>query len=443
MGVSAIKTYRIAKNVILLLTILLAFSLILIGRVPAFPSSKPITPGDYGAEVRGYVLENLFTIVFFVASMVGGILIETFSLAIERNFGSLKGRGKSGVMLGIFIFVSGVWVLTDSKVLAVFTTDYGGTLNSNAAVLISYACFMLRPIIFISFLQYVVQISRGIWIIDGLFILNLFTFVICAGLYLPKKFYFLFLIVHHAVIYILMVIGTIYCIRNLRGTRDQQKKWLSHGVILFLVFSGGALAVFLSGFPHLYAVIYGIGFIIMIYYMVKITVHTVLSTYSQSIKMELYKSLAFTDILTDMKNRNAFIQEQDGRAVDESTCCLVMDINRLKWANDTFGHDYGDQLIRRCAKVIRDAFSNMGNCYRIGGDEFAVVCQNTNESAAKAAIEKMEKLICAANTDSGPKISLSWGCAFGGNGIGEFADLFNAADQKMYLDKKSKGSIRQ
>lgn len=443
MGVSAIKPYRIAKNVIIILSILLALSLILIGRVPAFPSSKPITSGDYGAEVRRYVLENLFSIVFFVASMVVGILIETFSLAIERNFGGLKGRGRSGVMLGIFIFVSGVWILTDSKVLAVFTTDYGGTLNSNAAVLVSYVCFMLLPIIFISFLQHVIPISRGIWIIDGLFILNLFTFIVSAALYLLKKCYFLLLIIHHAFMFILMVIGTIYCVRNLRGTGDQQRKWLSHGVILFLLFSGAALAVFLSGFPHLYAIIYGIGFIIMIYYMVKITVHTVLSTYNQSVKMELYQSLAFADVLTDMKNRNAFIQEQDGRAVDECTCCFAMDINRLKWANDTFGHDYGDQLIRRCAKVIGDAFSDIGSCYRIGGDEFAVVCQNTNEAAVKAAIEKLEKLICAANADSGPRISLSWGWAFGGNGIEEFADLFNAADQKMYLDKKSKGSIRQ
>ena len=115
-----------------------------------------------------------------------------------------------------------------------------------------------------------------------------------------------------------------------------------------------------------------------------------------------------------------------------------MDINKLKWVNDTLGHNYGDQLIRHSAKVIYDSFTDIGVCYRIGGDEFAVVCQNSDESAVKDTIEKMENLISAVNSDSEPKISLSCGYAFGSDGINSFTDLFNVADKKMYLDKKSR-----
>lgn len=437
-GVRAIKTFNIVKKIALASIMVLGAALVLFGQIPELPSSKPILPGNFGTEIRAYISENLFPIVFFIASLVVGIFIEIYGLSIRYNISSLKTESRAGVMLGIFIFVSGIWILTDSKVLSVFTTDYGGTLDKNAIVFISYISIMLLPIIFIAFLRHIIQIEKILWIIDGLFLLNLFTFVILTTFYLSKEFYFLFLIIHHTLIYVLMIIGTVYCIKNLRGTKDKQKKWLSHGVLFFMFFSGAALIVFLFGFSHLYVIIYGMGFAIMIQYMIKLTVYKMLAAYNQSIKTELYKSIAYTDMLTDIKNRNAFINEQYGSTVNKTTCCIVMDINKLKWVNDTLGHNYGDQLIRRSAKVIYDSFSDIGVCYRIGGDEFAVICQNSDEYDVKNTIKKMKNLISAANSDSEPQISLSCGYAFGGNGITNFTDLFNAADKEMYADKKSR-----
>ena len=50
-----------------------------------------------------------------------------------------------------------------------------------------------------------------------------------------------------------------------------------------------------------------------------------------------------------------------------------MDVNGLKYANDTFGHQAGDELIKAAANAIKKAFGASGNCFRIGGDEFAVI----------------------------------------------------------------------
>ncbi|MGN1099647.1 MAG: GGDEF domain-containing protein, partial [Christensenellales bacterium] len=225
--------------------------------------------------------------------------------------------------------------------------------------------------------------------------------------------------------------------------KDKQEIWISRGVFLFALFSGAALIAFLLGSERIYVIIYSIGFIILIVYMIKATIHKMLSAYNQSVKTEFYKSLAFTDVLTEVKNRNAFIKEQNDSPVNENTCCVVMDMNRLKLVNDTFGHSAGDQLIRCSAKVIYDAFSDIGVCYRIGGDEFAVICRNTDESAVKGCIEKMNKLIVEFNSDADPKISLSCGYAFGGNGITDIMDLHDAADREMYLDKKAKHYVRE
>lgn len=436
----SIKTFNIIKAIALASIIALGFALVVIGQIPELPSSKPILPGSYGTEIRKYIFENLFSLFFFIFSLVVGIFIEIYALSIQKQISSLNIEAKAGIMLGIFIFVSGIWVLTDSKALSVFTSDYGGILNKNTIVFVSYISLMLLPIIFISFIQYIIKIARILWILDSLFILNLFTFVILSIFCLPKEFYFLFLIIHHVLIYLLIIIGAVYCIKNFRGIKDMQEKYLSRGVLLFLLFSSVALIVFPLGFSRLYVIIYSIGFVILIQYMVKLTVYTILSAYNQSIKTELYKSIAYTDILTNIKNRNAFIKEQYDSTVTKNTCCIVMDINKLKWVNDTLGHTFGDQLICGSAKVISDSFADIGVCYRIGGDEFSVVCQNLDESAIKNAIEKMKNLISAVNSDSELKISLSCGYAFGGSGIDSFIDLFNAADKKMYLDKKSKAA---
>ena len=408
---------------------LLGFVLVLIGQIPGLPSSKPISPGNFGAEVRQYVLENLFSIVFCIVALMVGFIIEIYGLALRRNISSLKIDSGTAIMLGLFIMVSGIWVLTDSKTLAVFTTDYGGTLDKNT-------------IIFISFLQHIIPTGNALRVIEGLFILNLSTFVVLIIFNLSKDFYFLLLMIHHTLLYILLIVGTVFCIRNFRNSKDRQERLLLRCVFLFMIFGGAALAVFLFGFRRLYVIIYGVGFVILIWYMAQLTLHKILSNYNQSVKADLYKSMAYTDILTDIKNRNAFITEQYDRPVKKTTCCIIMDINKLKWVNDTLGHSYGDELIRRSAKVVYDSFSDIGVCYRIGGDEFAVVCQDTDESSVKNTLEKMNYLIAAANSGSEPAISLACGYAFGSNDTDKFMDLFHRADKNMYLDKKRSDHIR-
>ncbi|MGN1099234.1 MAG: hypothetical protein ACI4S9_02730, partial [Christensenellales bacterium] len=145
--------------------------------------------------------------------MVVGILIEIYGILIRRNITGLKEDGIAAIMLGIFILVSGIWVLTDSNAFSIFTTDYGGALNRNVIVFISYVSIMVLPVIFISFLQHIIRMGKRLWIINVLFILNLSVFVLLTGFKFSKNFYYVFIIIHHVLICILMAIGIVYCIR--------------------------------------------------------------------------------------------------------------------------------------------------------------------------------------------------------------------------------------
>lgn len=432
------KLFHVIKRVMIYVTAFLVMTLVIIDQPPVLPSSRPIITGGSGAEVRTYIFENFFAIVCFMFSIFVGCILEVYGLFMCRNIKNLKDDGNAAVLLGLFVLDSGIWIITDSKILTVFTTNYGGMLNINSIVFVSYISFMLLPIIFTSFIRCILGKGRWLHKIDGLFILNLAVFTVLSFFHLPKEVYFILLMIHHVLIYAVVIIGVIYCIRSFRDTVDMQKKILFRGLLCFMSFGGCALIVFSFGFSRVYAVMYCIGFYIMMWYMIKLVLHKVLSAYDQSVKNSLYQSMAYADILTGLKNRNAFIEEQYERSVDESICCIVIDINRLKCVNDTFGHSYGDELIRCSAKVVDDFFSDIGNCYRIGGDEFAVVCQDCDENFVEKTIEKMRRCIAEKNLLSEAEISLACGYAFGGNGIYSFKDLFNAADKKMYFDKNER-----
>jgi len=116
---------------------------------------------------------------------------------------------------------------------------------------------------------------------------------------------------------------------------------------------------------------------------------------------------------------------------------ISFDLNELKECNDTMGHQSGDLYLKDAAKIIKDVFSNIGKCYRIGGDEFCVfieddTCCDINHMLydmqikqdtyrRKYASHKMEIAIGYATYDSSKDRTLE--------------DTRNRSDEQMYQMK--------
>ncbi|SIO46168.1 HD domain-containing phosphohydrolase [Fibrobacter sp. UWB11] len=102
---------------------------------------------------------------------------------------------------------------------------------------------------------------------------------------------------------------------------------------------------------------------------------------------EHLQDVATTDSLTGLENRLAFDALLDTINQEQSKTSnwtmLLMDVNGLKYANDTFGHQAGDALIVAAANAIKGAYGTTGNCFRIGGDEFVVVMRAPLDSLFK------------------------------------------------------------
>lgn len=152
-------------------------------------------------------------------------------------------------------------------------------------------------------------------------------------------------------------------------------------------------------------------------------------------KIQEQKILITIDPLTGILNRYAY--EKALSRVDDKEDFVVfsIDINGLKRANDSKGHQAGDELICGAAQVISEVFNQYGKCYRTGGDEF-IALSNVDPDRIDAILEELDKKVKAWKGQEIEEMSLSAGAA----SRKEFPDatideLVATADQRMYKIK--------
>ena len=153
------------------------------------------------------------------------------------------------------------------------------------------------------------------------------------------------------------------------------------------------------------------------------------------IEREVLMKMAYTDGLTHLGNRFAYEKEKNRLEEKENThiTILIADMNGLKRANDSHGHAYGDQIICKTAEILLDSFQNVGKCFRIGGDEFCVLAENTDRTVFEKSVRNLEdkvSVLHTAITDYGIAIGVAEGSS------GEIEDIFHVADNLMYSRKK-------
>lgn len=148
------------------------------------------------------------------------------------------------------------------------------------------------------------------------------------------------------------------------------------------------------------------------------------------------------DVQTGIKNRSAFEKEMEQYLKgDKNAGIVVLDMNNLKHTNDKRGHKAGDEMIFHAAKIIRKSFMGIGKAYRIGGDEFCVICKDAPRELVDTALSNLDHLLITINENRNIKIVLAYGYAFYTKNNGDsIYTTFSQADKAMYTHKtKLKG----
>lgn len=145
------------------------------------------------------------------------------------------------------------------------------------------------------------------------------------------------------------------------------------------------------------------------------------------------------DPLTGLMNRRGFEKQQLQMKDETSSLALALiDVDHFKQVNDTYGHETGDEILKKVANVLERNFRDKGFSVRLGGDEFAVVISDIKRTELKDLKEKMnranEELLHPA--DGLPAVSVSVGIVYSSKGFQD--TLYSEADSALY-DVKENG----
>ncbi len=153
---------------------------------------------------------------------------------------------------------------------------------------------------------------------------------------------------------------------------------------------------------------------------------------------------ALTDALTGFPNRRYAldrIQQEWAAATrfQRPLSCMVVDLDNFKQVNDTHGHDVGDHVLRAAAVAMRGALRARDVICRTGGDEFVVICPETDLEAALACAARLcasTERIAVEAADAVLHVGVSIGVAVREPGMPNYETLMKRADQGVYLAKR-------
>ncbi|MCG8556674.1 MAG: sensor domain-containing diguanylate cyclase [Proteobacteria bacterium] len=155
------------------------------------------------------------------------------------------------------------------------------------------------------------------------------------------------------------------------------------------------------------------------------------------------EELATTDGLTGCYNKRAFLEEFDkklksAQRFGRRLSLVITDIDHFKSVNDTYGHAAGDHVIRQLAVVLKDLKRETDVVARFGGEEFCLLCEETDTEGALQLAERVRETLEATviQTELGKvRVTCSLGVATYPEDASDQTSLFEQADRALYSAK--------
>ena len=139
---------------------------------------------------------------------------------------------------------------------------------------------------------------------------------------------------------------------------------------------------------------------------------------------------SYTDLLTGLQNRNSYIKMLDrlSHQTLRSLGVIYIDINGMKKINDSNGHKYGDRVIKKVADILKSRVEN--SAYRVGGDEFTVICADIGKQDFQTLTEKLIR-----DFDRNKEYDVSIGHTWKEGNVSVDEEILKA-DDLMYAEKQ-------
>jgi two-component system, cell cycle response regulator len=156
--------------------------------------------------------------------------------------------------------------------------------------------------------------------------------------------------------------------------------------------------------------------------------------------------LATSDHLTGLFNRG-YVEDRlamelsRARRYGKVLTVAVIDADRFKSLNDTYGHSAGDVVLKKIAELLRNSFRQSDTAGRYGGEEFVLILPETDVATARRKVESLRELVASTAIAIGPRgqtvqVTISTGLASFPQDGEDAAELFATADERMFEAKR-------
>lgn len=392
----------------------------------------PLVKLGFSEDLEFRVLkENMWRIL--VCTFLFTMAMLSLGIAIYQSKRHFFENNKMFFYFGVLVMLIIAWLICDSDIPQ-FYTDC-----SEAVSLCSFLFLAMFPIPFLGYCRQVLSRGKeilyyleiGAWIMPFMV-----AFCFVTGICDPP------ISIHVIHISMMLIVGIVLWFALREWSHSVDSRILVGGIVEIVVASIIGLACFyVSPIGGYAAAVFGSGFVIFCFTLFALIVYREVNLLEEKKFLDIYKELAYKDILTGLGNRAAFEWEfsnmKDYATQATTISLLVLDLNYLKRTNDSAGHHAGDEIICGMGECMERTFGDRNKCFRLGGDEFAVLLFE-DEEGVETLLERFQKNIALYNKFHRYKLSVAKGLARMKWRSDEtfYRDIFKAADEAMYADKQ-------
>ncbi|MBD5128415.1 MAG: GGDEF domain-containing protein [Ruminococcaceae bacterium] len=394
--------------------------------------------GSSGGVILNILKEKLVSFITCILLLFVGVLLSIADIPINMR----NQKNHELLFLGLFSICVSIWYLAELHIIEFFFDD------SRLVQMVSCCSLMLIPFALILYLNAAIGFKNR-------FIFPVLCGLCTLGFVVSWTLHFLKIKDIHETLtlsHINVVIASVLLISTVIKSTVQMGR--ESGVNIYLILRTVGLCSiavtaiidmvrYYSGQTSDSAMFMRVGMLIFTVCYGSSSLENTINAVKMGAQAEFASRLAYRDGLTGIGNRTAF-EERLGElenAKDSAPVGIVMfDVNDLKYVNDNLGHPLGDSMIKKAAEIVSGSFET-DECFRIGGDEFAVIMRGDNikERCDKSLSDFSARTERHNSTpDNEFRISIAHGFFIYDNecGLEHITDAYKAADEKMYENKR-------
>ncbi|MCH5269381.1 MAG: GGDEF domain-containing protein [Lachnospiraceae bacterium] len=382
-----------------------------------FTQDVDIILGSSGALILALLKNEIPDIVVNLAVLALGAILCAISLLQMKN----KMNYGSSLYLGLLSVCFAFWCF-DNLFLNQLLFPYGA-----AQYFLYYFSLFLLPLLFMCYLETITETLKFTW----LFWLHIILGLVMSILQLTGISEFtetLSLFLGFSGVEMVIVIVRLLRDRGSHGNRRLEKAF----VVMLICILINAVFYFFSPVKGVRTTVAKLGIIFYLLIVIYDSLGKIIIDLAEAKQSKILRKIAFTDSLTGVGNRYAFNYEISSIPLNRLSL-FSLDINNLKYYNDTFGHACGDTLICQAVKILSQVFDNL---FRTGGDEFIAVETARTAEELKMMKNKLESLMQEYNMKE-PDVLVEIACGYSSCREGDisYEDILRRADGEMYQNK--------